>query len=50
MPNVSEYRLKQCYAKFRDHCVDRHDLTETDANAHMLLDLQEWTLTLFKDE
>jgi hypothetical protein len=33
LPNLSEYRLKQCYAKFREHCVERHDLRETDASA-----------------
>lgn len=50
LPNLSEYRLKKCYAKFREHCVETHDLRETDINARMFLDLEEWTLTLFKDE
>ena len=50
MPNLSEYRLKQCYAQFREHCVERHDLRETDTNAHMHLNLETWMLTLIKDE
>ena len=49
LPNLSEDRLKKCYAEFREHCVERQ-LRETDINARMFLDLEEWTLTLFKDE
>ena len=50
MPDLSEAQFKKCYAAFREHCVERHDPPETDTNAHMFFDLEEWTLTLFKDE
>jgi hypothetical protein len=39
-----------CYAKFREHCVERRDLRETEVNAGMFLDPEERTPTLFKDE
>jgi hypothetical protein len=50
MLDLSETQFKECYAKFREHCVERHKLRETDISARMFLDLEEWTLTLFKDE
>jgi hypothetical protein len=37
-----------CYEKFREHCVERHGLLETDINAQMYLNLKEGTLTLWK--
>jgi len=39
-----------CYEKFREHCVERHALRETDTNAQMWVDLKEGTLTLWKGE
>jgi hypothetical protein len=50
MPDQSEAQFQECYAKIREYCVERHDLRETDINAHMFFDLEEWTLKLFKDE
>jgi hypothetical protein len=50
MPELSETRFKECCAKFRELCVERHDLRETETNAYMFFDLEEFTLTLFKDE
>jgi hypothetical protein len=50
MFDLGETQLKKCFAKFREHCVERHELRETDVNAHMFFNLEEWTLTLFKDE
>jgi len=43
--NVAE----RCYEEFREHCVERHDLRETDTNAQMWVDFKEGTLTLWKD-
>jgi len=31
-------------------CIETHALREIDTNAHMFFDLEEATLTLFKDE
>jgi hypothetical protein len=33
LPNLSEYLLTKCYAKFRDHCVGRHHLRKISRNA-----------------
>jgi hypothetical protein len=41
---------ERCYEEFQEHCVERHDLRETDINALMYLDLKLGTLTLWKDE
>ena len=49
LPNLGEYRIDMCYAKFREHCVERRDLRETEVNAGMFLDPEAWTLMLFKD-
>ena len=38
-----------CYEKFREHCIERHDLLETDIDTQMFVDLKEGTLTLWKD-
>jgi hypothetical protein len=35
--NFSETEFKKCFAKFREHCVERHELRETDINARMFL-------------
>lgn len=40
MPDMSGWRVKKCYAKFREHCVERHELRETSTNAHMFFDLR----------
>ena len=49
MPDMAGWRIKKCHAKFREHCIERHDLQENDINAWMFFDLEEFTLTLFKD-
>jgi hypothetical protein len=36
------------WAEFRQHCIARHGLDETDLEARMFLDLEAWTLTLLK--
>ena len=41
MPDLSEQRL---YAELQKHCVDRHQLQESDVNP-VFFDLQTWTLT-----
>jgi hypothetical protein len=40
--------VERCYEEFREHCVERHDLRETDTNAQMWIDFKEGTLTLWK--
>ena len=47
---MAEWRIETCYAKFREYCVERHDLRENDTDAQMFFDLKEGTLTLLKDE
>jgi hypothetical protein len=42
--------MEMCYAKFREHCIETHGLRETDTDGQMFFDLEEGTLTLFKDE
>jgi len=45
MHGVGEDQLRFCYSKFREHCIQRHDLEEWDSPVH--LDLK-WMLTLIK--
>ena len=49
-PNDDRNKGETCYEKFREHCVERHDLRETDTNAQIWVDFKEGTLTLWKDE
>jgi len=42
--------IERCYEEFQEHCVERHDLRETDTNALMYLNFKEGTLTLWKGE
>ena len=39
LPDTSEQRMEKCYAQFREHCIERHGLRETDTNAQMFLNL-----------
>jgi hypothetical protein len=47
---MAAWRVERCYAEFREHCIKTHGLRETDTNAQMFFDLEEGTLTLWKDE
>jgi hypothetical protein len=47
---MATWRIERCYDEFREHCIERHALLETDINAQMFFDLEEDTLTLLKDE
>jgi len=40
--------LRRCYAEFRKHCIQTHDLQEWDTPPHVYLDLKSWLLTLTK--
>ena len=46
LPDVSTERIERCYAEFREHCIERHQLENTDVDSQMLLDFQQGTLTL----
>jgi hypothetical protein len=48
IPRLSEHHLDACCAGFRQHCIERDRLADTDSDSHMLLDLVAWTLTLLK--
>lgn len=48
VPGLTEQHLDACYAGFRQHCIEKHGLAETDSDSHMFLDLEAWTLTLLK--
>jgi hypothetical protein len=48
IPDLTERHLDACYTVFRPHCIARHGLDERDLDARMFLDLDGWTLTLFK--
>jgi hypothetical protein len=50
MPDLSGWRIKKCYADFREHCIDRHHLHESDTGALMFFNLEEFTLTLLTDD
>ena len=50
LPDLAPWRVETCYDEFREHCIERHALLETDINAQMYFDLKEGTLTLWKDE
>ena len=50
MCDLGEDQLRLCYPEFRKHCVERHHLWETVVDAQMFLNLENWTLTLFKDD
>ena len=43
MLNLSEYRIKKCYAEFREHEVQSHELRENNTDAHLFFDLKEGT-------
>jgi hypothetical protein len=43
---MAAWRVERCYAKFREHCIERHALRETDTSAQMYFDLIEGTMTL----
>ena len=49
LPNLSGDRIKECYARFREHCIQGHGLREADKNAEMHFDKEKGTLTLYKD-
>ena len=48
MHDLDQDQLQLCYAEFRTHCVQRHDLPEWDQTSHVHLDLENWLLTLIK--
>jgi hypothetical protein len=48
MYDMGEDQLGLCYAEFRKHCIQRHDLQEWDMASHMHFDLENWLLTLIK--
>jgi len=49
MHDLGQDQLRLCYAEFRKHCRQRHDLQEWDTTSLMHLDLENWLLTLLKD-
>ena len=38
---LSEESMKNCYARFREHCIDRHGLGEADTDARIFFSLDE---------
>jgi hypothetical protein len=48
MHDMGEDQLRLCYAEFRKHRVQRHDLQEWDTTSLMHLDLEKWMLILIK--
>ena len=49
MANLGEVAFKICYSDFVEHCVDIHGLTTgIVSDAHVVFDLEKWTLTLLK--
>jgi len=43
--DLGEEQLNLCYAEFRKHCIQRHDLQGWDVTSYMHLDLEHWILT-----
>jgi hypothetical protein len=33
-PDLSEVHVEYCYARFREHCIDRHNLDEDDTERY----------------
>jgi hypothetical protein len=48
MHDMGEDQLRLCYAEFRKHCIQRHDVPEWDTTSLMHLDLERRMLTLLK--
>jgi hypothetical protein len=48
LPDLSAERIERCYAEFRMHCIERHQLEVTSVDSQMYLDFLEGTLTLIK--
>ena len=46
IPDLSEESMKNCCARFREHCIERHRLGEADTDARIFFSLDERTLTL----
>jgi hypothetical protein len=50
LPDMSAWRIERCYAKCREHCIERHALRKNDTDAQMFFDLKEGRLIFFKDK
>jgi hypothetical protein len=48
LSDLGQEQMELCYSEFRKHCMQRHDLQESDSTSHMHLDLEKWMLTLIK--
>jgi hypothetical protein len=48
LPDLTAERIERRYGEFRKHCIEKHQLKDTDIDSQMYLDLQEGTLTLIK--
>jgi hypothetical protein len=48
MQALGQEQLQLCYAEFRKHCIQTHDIPEWDTTPQVYLDLENWLLTLIK--
>lgn len=48
LPDLSAERIERCYSEFRRHCIEKHQLEDTDTDSQVFLDFDEGTLTLLK--
>ena len=48
LPVVSEESVSECWASFRQHCIERHGLERENLQTYVHLNLVNCTLTLIK--